>query len=201
MHVARGGYCGIAPLPDGNLNVAVVSRLDAPGTAALNATDFFERWIDEHREVATVLADCTRLTPVRGVGPIGSRTARAWAPGCMLVGDAASFFDPFTGEGIYRALRSAMLATTVGVSALRSDTVGAAGLEPYAALRRKIFLQKSAVTALVQLFVQYPLLMEYALPRLSSRSRAANTLSAVLGDIEDAGRFLRPTMLWAALRP
>lgn len=29
------------------------------------------------------------------------------ADGVMLVGDATGFYDPFTGEGIYRALRCA----------------------------------------------------------------------------------------------
>ena len=42
--------------------------------------------------------------------PIGHRVARAAGPGWMLIGDAAGFIDPFTGEGIYRALRSARAA-------------------------------------------------------------------------------------------
>jgi flavin-dependent dehydrogenase len=32
------------------------------------------------------------------------------APNVLLVGDAAGYFDPFTGQGIHQALRSAELA-------------------------------------------------------------------------------------------
>lgn len=43
-------------------------------------------------------------------GPFRQPVRRRWAPGVVLVGDAAGYFDPFTGQGIYRALRSAELA-------------------------------------------------------------------------------------------
>ena len=38
---------------------------------------------------------------------------------CLLVGDAAGLIDPFTGEGIHSAIRSAKLAVPVLVEALR----------------------------------------------------------------------------------
>ena len=43
-------------------------------------------------------------------GPFDWPVRRCWAPGVVLVGDAAGYYDPFTGQGIYRALRSAELA-------------------------------------------------------------------------------------------
>ena len=47
---------------------------------------------------------------VHASGPFDWPVRRAWAPGAVLVGDAAGYFDPFTGQGVYRALRSAELA-------------------------------------------------------------------------------------------
>jgi flavin-dependent dehydrogenase len=39
---------------------------------------------------------------------------------CLLLGDAAGLIDPFTGEGIFYAIRSAQLAATVLAEALRN---------------------------------------------------------------------------------
>ena len=78
-----------------------------------------------------LLADCTRISPVRGIGPIGSRARRVSMDGAMLVGDAAGFFDPFTGEGIYRALHGAELLSEVGHDALVRNDVSAARLARY----------------------------------------------------------------------
>lgn len=209
MHVDRHGYCGIAPLPDGLVNVALVIPTDGLRRAGLSATAFLERWIARSPRLRDSLTGCERVTPVRGVAPIGSRTRRAWAPGVLLVGDAASFFDPFTGEGIYRALKGAEIAALVAHRALgdvrqhhssSGDRTGAS-LAEYDAERSRAFRRKEMVTALVQLFVQYPSLMEYALPRLQRRRTPAEALCMVLGDVRDASAFLRPRMLWSALRP
>ncbi len=52
-------------------------------------------------------------------GPFDRPMTQAGAPGVLLVGDAAGYYDPLTGQGIYRALRSAMLASDAADSMLR----------------------------------------------------------------------------------
>lgn len=47
---------------------------------------------------------------------------------CLLLGDAAGLVNPFTGEGIYSAVRSARIASHVLVDALQQDWNS---LEPY----------------------------------------------------------------------
>jgi flavin-dependent dehydrogenase len=48
---------------------------------------------------------------IAGASPLGSRVARRAGAGWLVVGDAAGFLDPFTGEGLHRALVSARLAS------------------------------------------------------------------------------------------
>jgi menaquinone-9 beta-reductase len=200
MFVSHGGYCGVAPLPDGLANVAVAVPHDRLTESELSAHRFLAAWIDAHPRLRRTLGDAHFTTPVRGVAQIGMRVARPWNPGAVLVGDAAGFFDPFTGEGIYRALRGAELAATaVAASLVAVETM--TPLKAYAQARVDAFRAKTGVTALVQLFVQRPALLDYAAPRLSGRETALQTLGNVLGDTVDPRAFLRPTMLWEALRP
>jgi geranylgeranyl reductase family protein len=201
MHVDRDGYCGIAPLPNGQLNVSIVTRADALRARTGNAESLFQEWIDHRPALRRALGGAERVSRVRGIVPVGARSRRAWYPGALLVGDAAGFFDPFTGEGIHRAIRGGEIAAQVGREALQSGTVRTGGLASYEALRRHAFRDKAAVTAIVQLFVQYPRLLDYAIPRLNSRPVPSRTLGLVLGDLIDAGAFLAPRALWSALRP
>jgi flavin-dependent dehydrogenase len=165
------------------------------------AGQYFESWINLHPRLRDTLSECTRVSAVRGVAPIGARCRRPFTAGALVIGDAAGFFDPFTGEGIYRALCSAELAAEVGGQALRSGDVSARALSAYGRARTRQFRRKEMVTALVQLFVQYPRLLEYAVPRLNRRDDALDALGRVLGDLSDAREFLRPAMLWRALHP
>lgn len=201
MHVARGGYCGIAPLTGDRSNVAVVLPRGLLGRSGDTAAETYERWIRHHPVPRTTLAGCRRVTAVRGLAPIGARCARSWVPGALIVGDAAGFFDPFTGEGIYRALRGAEMAAAVCHQALSLGDAGSQVLETYDQMRRHDFTWKHRTTSLVQLFVQFPALMEYALPRLAARSLPGDRLSMVLGDVMEARQFLTPATLWAALKP
>jgi geranylgeranyl reductase family protein len=52
--------------------------------------------------------------------PLGGRRAVLHTPRCLLAGDAANLADPWLGEGIYYALRSAALAARVVHEALIS---------------------------------------------------------------------------------
>jgi menaquinone-9 beta-reductase len=199
MHVTQQGYCGIAPMPDGLFNVAMVVPVAALKRSRLGVARFFDAWIARHERLHAVLSQARLVTSVRGVAPIGSRASRVSVRGALLVGDAAGFFDPFTGEGIYRALRGAQLAAEVAKRGLSSP--GTFDFSVYDRLRTIEFRKKSAVTTLVQLFVQHPAGLDYAISRLQKRETALSTLANVLGDLEDAGQFWQPRMLWAALRP
>ena len=47
------------------------------------------------------------------VGPLAVGATHATASGAILVGDAAFFLDPFTGEGMYTALANARDLSTI----------------------------------------------------------------------------------------
>ena len=129
------------------------------------------------------------------------KTRRAAGDGYLLVGDAASFLDPFTGEGIYEALRAAQLAAPVASAALKAGDTSAKALDGYRLARRRAFTAKRQVCWIVQAFVNSPPLMNYVAPRLDEREALGLTLSGVLGNFVPAGRALSPLFLARLLRP
>jgi geranylgeranyl reductase family protein len=190
MHVGRDWYVGLAPTPGGELNVGMALPLDA-GTGS-SATRFADA-IEGLPAVAERLRGARRLTPIRGAAPIGHRVARAAGPGWLLVGDAAGFVDPFTGEGIHRALRSARAAA--GAIRAGGDVVAA-----YRQQRRRAFAAKSTLSWLVQGFLAVPWLIEHAVSRLEARPQAALLLGSALGDCRPATDALTPRAILQVLR-
>lgn len=191
MHVGAGGYIGLAPTASGVLNVGMALPLDG---ASGGSRSRFEAAIAAIPAVSERLTEARRVTPIRGAAPIGHRVSRVAGPGWLLIGDAAGFVDPFTGEGIYRALRSARAAA----DALRTadDVEGA-----YARERRRAFAAKTALTWLVQGFLTAPPLLRHAVARLEDRPRAALRLGSALGDLRPATDALSPVALLEVLAP
>jgi geranylgeranyl reductase family protein len=191
MHVGSRHYVGLAPLAGGRLNVGMALPIDGRGPAETR----FDAAIDALPAVAARLSGRRRLTPIRGASPIGHRVARAAGQGWMLIGDAAGFVDPFTGEGIYRALRSARAAA----EALAGGDDGA--MERYLAARRAAFAAKDALTWTIQAMLAARPVMGYALRRLAARPELAARLGSALGDCRPATDALSPVFLARVLRP
>ncbi len=90
-----GGYSGQAPVDDHELNVCLVGRAASLPALRTWAAQRFDLPPDQAWRTITPLAR-RAITPARD--------------GLFLIGDAARVVEPFTGEGIYYALRSGELA-------------------------------------------------------------------------------------------
>jgi flavin-dependent dehydrogenase len=201
MHVGPAGYCGLAPQEDGRVNAAMVvdqTRFEARGCSV---KQFFDNELRTYPKLRERAVRAERVTPVRGVGPLARRVRGVSGAGYLLVGDAAGFFDPFTGEGIVDALRGGELAADAIAVALEAGDPSATSLARYDRARAEAFARKRRAAWLVQGFVRAPRLMDYAIERIGARAEARSTLTGVFGDYRDAGIVLSPRFLWSTLRP
>lgn len=137
MHVRRGRYVGVAPVPSGVANVClVVSRqegLDDPAAVLLAA-------IRGDAELRDRFATARMIAPPAVLGPLAVDVAVPGAPGLLLAGDAAGFIDPMTGDGLRFAVRGGELAAGVALAAIAGRLA-----HPYATLgrlRRREFAAK-----------------------------------------------------------
>lgn len=201
MHIGRHAYAGLAPLEDGLTNVAVVADVRAVEGRTGSIDEFFMDSLRDMPAVARKLEGAERVGTIRGVGSMARRARHTTGDGYLLVGDAAQFLDPFTGEGIYEALRGAHLAAPVVSAALRDGAASEAALRPYRAARRRTFMAKRDVSWIVQGFINTPPLMNYVTDRLARREELGLTLSGVLGNFRPATQALSPVFLARLLRP
>jgi flavin-dependent dehydrogenase len=116
----------------------------------------------------------------------------------VLVGDAAGYFDPLTGQGIFRALRSAELAADAIDTALRAGRAFRRDLVPYERALRRELAAPLRVQRGVEAVISREPLRRGAITLLGGRPRPMNTLIAVTGDLEPPRALLRPA-LWADL--
>jgi geranylgeranyl reductase family protein len=200
MHVERDGYVGLAAVDDGLVNVAVVIPASRAHAIGGDRAEFVSRWLARRPHLAPRFAHAERVSSVAATGPFNVRAPRAWAPGALLVGDAADFFDPFTGEGIYAALRGGELAGSAALRTLESPATDDA-LRDYDRMRRREFRGKWRVERLVGAAVAFPALIERATAALSRRKDLADLFVGVTGDFVPPREVLRPSYLLALLFP
>src|SRR4051812_38023281 len=197
MHVERDGYVGIADVGNGLTTVALVVPASRSRDISGDRAGFLDRWLRSRPHLAPRFATAERATPVVVTGPFASHSRRAWAAGAALVGDAADFFDPFTGEGIYSGLRGGEMLAPFILEALGAESLGGAdgALARYDALRRREFGGKWIVEWLIGAVVGSPRLMNRCARVLSERKDMADLLVGVTGDFVPARAVLNARYL------
>jgi flavin-dependent dehydrogenase len=202
MRILPDGYVGIAPVPGGRVNVGIVlgrswrSALLRDGARAVAAS--IVRRVPPTADDPGRWREGEPVDHVAGAWPLGHRVTRRAGPGWLLVGDAAGFLDPFTGEGLHRALVSAQLAAAAILARGRGQT---GVFDAYERAMQRRFLAKDAVSWLVQAFLARPALFEYAGRRVAARPAVRATMGLVMGDLVPASRALDPRYLAALLAP
>ena len=127
-------------------------------------------------------------------GPDGSTRYRA----AVLVGDAAGYVDPLSGEGIHRAFVSARMAASAIGAKLAGDT---GALDTYSERLRERFARKDLVSWLLQMFTSRPAMTDYVVERLARRGELRRTFLLVMADLAPVERALRPRFLASLFAP
>jgi len=195
MHVGAEGYVGINPLGGRRANVSVVVPTALSASASGRPEEYFRQVLASFPALRHRLARTEVVRAVLVTGPFGGRARRLVAGGALLVGDAAEFFDPFTGEGICSALRGATLAVDTALEALAAPgLVARPRLAGYARAHRRAFAGKRVVERLIGYAMFTPRLFDRAVERIERRGWS-HTLIGVTGDMLPPSLVLNPRFL------
>ena len=176
MHLGPMGQIGLCPLGDGEVNL---NLLIAPQSTPLLRAMKRERLLRLALAATPTLAARCRnvvLGRVMASGSLPQRAVGVVDDGICLVGDAAGFCDPFTGEGMTIAARGAGLLVDA-LCVLDFDRMPTANdLAPYARAHRTTIGRRRSLGE--------------ALQGVLARRRAAEGLAALIGRVPQLGRLL-----------
>lgn len=169
IHLIPGGYAGLVGVGGGAATLGMaVDRRQLGG--AHDREFLFERVLGRNPHLQFVLRRSSGALDLRSVYPVYFPPRRTVADHALLVGDAARVSEPITGEGIYFALRSGVLAAEAIDLALRRGDLTTAGLASYELACRRAFRSRLALNSLLRFAVYRPALVE-PLVRFSARNR------------------------------
>lgn len=173
---------GVAPLGDGTLNVTCVQAEPAQG---FHRRPDWRSILEQFPELAARLRPFRPQGPPLASGPFDRPVRRAFAPGALLAGDAAGYYDPFTGEGVYRALRSAEIAAPLALAYLETRSVAA--LAEYDRAWRRELRPCRLLERAVEHVVSRPVPFAVAAVLLSVAPAWASALLRWIGDAPAGG--------------
>ena len=182
LHLGTPGYFACAPVDRDVVHFNFVVQRGSIEEARGDLEGYFRRYASANPRLKERLAGARRVGAVRATGPMARRCRGVAAPGALLVGDAAEFVDPFTGEGLFIALRSAEIAARSIPDAVSGRPSDAEALRRFDADRRAEFSEKMAMCWRIQKYLGHPRLANYIIRRLAGNPVLADRLTAVTGD-------------------
>jgi flavin-dependent dehydrogenase len=185
-------YAILNPVAPDRVNMSVVVPLADAARFSDRLEAFFRARVKQLPHLARRVAGAEITAGLRALGPLAYRVAPPALGGVMLVGDAAGFYDPFTGEGVFTALRSAELAVETAVVALKAGDCSAMALAAYTRSRAALFTGKARLTRALQIIVRHRRLANLTARVLARRPRRLDLLLGVIGDFVPPAAILRP---------
>ncbi len=189
IYAGRSFYGILNHQRNGSANVSIVVKQAEIGQWKGRLDEWFHFLLLGLPGLKERLATAKPVERVRALGPLAHYATRVSMDGALLVGDAAGFYDPFTGEGVYMALEGARLAAEVADSALRANDTSRSFLRRYDQVRASSLAARYRVQTAIQAILSRPWLADAVTKQLHTRPRLADRLLEVIGDLKQPGEL------------
>jgi menaquinone-9 beta-reductase len=200
LHLGPGVCAGVAPVGEGadaacNLTI-VVSEGAACGVVRGPAA----RFAAALALFPALQARCNGAAAldrqeIRASGPFDVPVRRVSGPGFALVGDAAGYFDPFTGQGICHALLGARRLADAVLAARSGSMPVTRALSRYARAQHRHRREAHALQRAIDCIVRSPALADRLIPAVQRSPGFRSALLGATGDLLPPRALLSPALL------
>lgn len=192
------GYAWAFPAPDGLMNVGVGAlRGRGIGADEKNLRQRLDALLSGAGTLGKLLGPQVAVTPYQGA-PLRTSLAgaRMHRPGLVIVGEAAGTTYSLTGEGIGKAMESAILASDLALSAGHAS----ASIGPeYAETMRTRYAQRFRTYDTAQRWASFPFISDYIARRANRSQWVHDRLTRVITEQELPTQVFSARTIWRLL--
>jgi flavin-dependent dehydrogenase len=187
------GYAWAFPVPGGLINVGVGWLATSKAPAGQNLRRRLEDLLAGQGILGRRLGPSTAVEPFRGA-PLrtGLKGARLAQPGLAVIGEAGGTTYAVSGEGIGKAMESALL---IAAAAGDGQPLPLAGFR-YAETMRRRYAHRFKAYTTAQRWLAFPFIADYVARRANASSWVHERLQGVLDERDLPNRVFSARSLW-----
>lgn len=194
------GYLWIFPLPNGNANVGMGILSSVVSKKKIDLKEKFNTLLATHPNLKDRFKHAKPTDSIRGFGlPLGSKKMTRSGDRYLLLGDAASLIDPFTGEGIGNALRSGRVAAAHILEGVKQNRFDAAFNLQYDKEIQRRMGTELRLSRSVQNLLKYPRLFNLVVNKANKNESIRLLLNSMLDDVDLRSQLKKPSFYWKLL--
>ncbi len=178
MHILDGGYIGLDPTGDREVNLSLVcdaTEVAKHGGARQCLNDYIEKSAILSEEFGAI----PESTHISAVSPITNNIKHEFVKDVALIGDAAGFIDPLTGEGIYNSLWMAFHF----VELIQKENDANKASKQFLKVKKENFRQKTLLNKFFQVIIRHPLVCEMIALFLGKSKSRGDHFVGIIGNI------------------
>ncbi len=196
-------YAWIFPVGESRANVGCGAFDFWASRRRINLLQAMQQFLADHPAAKVRFKNARQVSPVKGWPlSMGNLAGANYTSGALLVGDAASFINPLTGEGIYYAMHSGLLAAAVIAEAIAAGDISGHRLAEYECRWRRCFRDDFRYSYLVRAMIgRFPWILDRIARKARTDATVATRMAAAITGAISPKALLRPGFLARLLKP
>ncbi len=187
------GYLWIFPLPNNQANVGLGILSSEIKRRRLHIKNILEEIVEFNPAIRDRFRFAKKIGSVKGWGlPLAKEKRSLSGDHFLLVGDAGSLVDPFTGEGIGNAMVSGQIAADIIRRALEAQDFSANFLMQYDSAVYDALWSELSLSQTLHRLVRHRWLFNFVVNRIHSNKRLQQTFSTMFNNLDNRAMLRSP---------